>query len=104
VALIKGCDVIMSLTTRDNTMQNGAYEAMEVGVPIITSNWPVLRQTFSKGTLHVNNTAKELIAAVEEMQHEHNHYVDEVRILREERLKVWQENFSRMLQILGINQ
>lgn len=103
VALIKGCDVIMSLTTRDNTMQNGAYEAMEVGVPIITSNWPVLRQTFSKGTIHVDNTAKELADAVEKMQSEHNRYVHEVKLLKEERLKVWQENFSCMLQILGIN-
>lgn len=104
VALIKGCDVIMSLTTRNNTMQNGAYEAMEVGVPIITSNWPVLRQTFTKGTIHVDNTAKELIDAVEKMQKEHLRYVEEVRLLREERLKVWQENFSSMLQILGVNQ
>ena len=104
VALIKGCDVIMSLTTRNNTMQNGAYEAMEVGVPIITSNWPVLRQTFTIGTIHVDNTAKELIDAVEKMQKEHLRYVEEVRLLREERLKVWQENFSSMLQILGVNQ
>jgi glycosyltransferase involved in cell wall biosynthesis len=104
VALIKGCDVIMSLTTRNNTMQNGAYEAMEVGVPIITSNWPVLRQTFTIGTIHVDNTAKELIDAIEKMQKEHLRYVEEVRLLREERLKVWQENFSSMLQILGVNQ
>ena len=104
VALIKGCDVIMSLTTRNNTMQNGAYEAMEVGVPIITSNWPVLRQTITIGTIHVDNTAKELIDAVEKMQKEHLRYVEEVRLLREERLKVWQENFSSMLQILGVNQ
>ena len=33
-------DGILALTTHDHTMQRGACEAVSLGVPIITSDWP----------------------------------------------------------------
>lgn len=64
--LLQAADVVACLTTRDHTMQRGGYEAMAVGRPLITSDWPLLRRTFSEGTLHVDNTATDLVRAVRE--------------------------------------
>ena len=42
---------IAALTTRDMTMQRAGYEALEHGRPVLTSDFPVLRQYFSKGAV-----------------------------------------------------
>ena len=102
VALLMGCDIVVSLTTNDNTMQCGAHEALELGRPIITSNWPVLKEYFSKGTIHIDNTASSLVTAIKNMRAEHNHYLNEIRILREERRIMLQKKLSKLFKLLNI--
>lgn len=63
-ALLAGVDVVVCLTTRDHTMQHGAYEAMAIGTPLVTSDWPLLRAVFSAGTVHVDNSSGAIAAAV----------------------------------------
>lgn len=64
ISYIKGATAVIALTTRDNTMQRGAYEALSYNVPIITSNWDLLRKSFYKGAVHINNTSIELEHAI----------------------------------------
>jgi hypothetical protein len=45
-ALLAASDVVVCLTTHDNIMQNGACEALFVETPIVTSDWPILRDYF----------------------------------------------------------
>lgn len=40
--LLLASDAVMTMTTRDNTMQRGAYEAIYAGKPVITANQPFL--------------------------------------------------------------
>ncbi len=63
-SLMASCDAVVCLTTHDHTMQRGAYEAMALGRPLVTSDWPILRETFSEGTLHVDNSAEGIAMAV----------------------------------------
>jgi glycosyltransferase involved in cell wall biosynthesis len=63
-ALLRTVDVVMCLTTHDHTMQRGAYEAMALGKPLITSDWCLLRETFNDGTIHVNNSADDIGRAI----------------------------------------
>jgi glycosyltransferase involved in cell wall biosynthesis len=42
-ALLNGAHAVLCLTTRDHTMQRGACEALSLGRPIITSDWPQLK-------------------------------------------------------------
>lgn len=55
-ALLRACDGVMCLTTHDHTMQRGAYEAVSLHKPLITSDWQILRETFSAGTIHIDNS------------------------------------------------
>lgn len=97
-ALLRSVDVVMCLTTHDHTMQRGAYEAMALKKPLITSDWRLLRDTFHEGTIHVDNTAHTIAAAVEraianisEMsramrhlgQHRHSIFRRNLQLLRE---------------------
>lgn len=56
LSLLRHVEVVIALTTRNHTLLSGAYEAVSLGTPLITSNWPVLRRRFSYGVLHVPNT------------------------------------------------
>jgi glycosyltransferase involved in cell wall biosynthesis len=44
-------------------MLRAAYEAIYQGTPVIVSDWPLLRQAFDEGALHVNNSAASIAAA-----------------------------------------
>jgi len=68
LALLRGADAIMSLTREDHTMQRGGYEAVALEKPLITSDWPLLREVFSRGAVHVDNSPASIVAAVRTIQ------------------------------------
>ena len=100
LALLKGCDVAMCLTKNDNTMQWGALEALEFERPIITSDWPVLKEFFSKGTVHVNNTTASIMKAIDEIRANHAVYLKEIKTLRETRRSMWTRRFQKLLDVM----
>jgi glycosyltransferase involved in cell wall biosynthesis len=100
-ALMKRADVVMCFTSRDHTMQRGACEALSLGRPIITSDWPLLRTYFHRGTVHVDNTAAGMAAAVEEVRHNHAHYVAEIERLREYQQDQWSQARSRLEELFA---
>lgn len=95
-ALLGGSDAVLVLTTRDHTMQRGAYEAVALATPLITSDWPILRETFSRGTIHVDNSAPQIRSALERARAEATQLRTEAAALRQERSEV----FARRLEIL----
>jgi glycosyltransferase involved in cell wall biosynthesis len=64
ISLVKSVDGAMILVTNDNTMQRGAYEAMSWGIPIITSDWAILRDAFPKGVVFVQNDMAGIVDGV----------------------------------------
>jgi hypothetical protein len=106
--LLANANAVMCLTTRDHTMQNGAAEALYLGTPIITSDWAVLRDYFSRGTIHVDNSPGAIAAAVQRIIDEEPALRAEVRALRDEIADRWQRDraeivavVDRELQLLG---
>ena len=75
----------MVLTTRNHTMQRGAYEAMALDKPLITSSWPLLRQTFSRGTVYVDNSVDGITAGLETFACNHPKLAVEMKELRHQR-------------------
>jgi len=65
--LIMGCQSVICLTKLDHTMQRGAYEAIYLGKPVITSNFGVLRSNFPIGTVFVNNDVDSIADGIREM-------------------------------------
>jgi hypothetical protein len=91
LAAIAGADVVLALTTRNHTMQRAAYEAAYLGTPIIVSDWPVLRENFSRGCLWAQNTAQDLQRCFEQARREHDQLKSEVMALRQSKLARWRQ-------------
>jgi glycosyltransferase involved in cell wall biosynthesis len=87
--LLRTADVVVCLTTRNHTMQNGASEALSHGTPIVTSDWQVLREYFAKGTAHVDNSPSGIAAGIRSVLDDLAAYRSAVDELRAERLRDW---------------
>jgi glycosyltransferase involved in cell wall biosynthesis len=98
--LLQTAAVVMSLTTRDHTMLRGAWEAVYQGTPVIVSDWPLLRQSFDEGALHVANEAAAIAAAVRMVQRDPQAFREGAARLRDRKraafAKVREEILSRV--------
>jgi glycosyltransferase involved in cell wall biosynthesis len=66
--LLSGACGVVCLTTRDETMQQGGFEAVEHGLPLITSDSQALRAFHREGAIFVNcSDAEQLSAALDEL-------------------------------------
>ncbi|MCP4891359.1 MAG: glycosyltransferase family 4 protein [Planctomycetaceae bacterium] len=99
--LIRRADVVMSLTTRDHTMLRGAWEAIYQGTPVIVSDWPVLKESFSQGAIHVDNSPESIAAAISNVRDHAQTLNEQADLARQGRLTRWdstkQELLSHML-------
>jgi glycosyltransferase involved in cell wall biosynthesis len=85
ISIIYSSDAALVLTKEDFTMQSGANEAMSIGIPIITSDWPVLRSIFYKGTVFVDNSVDGIMAGVKTALSNTMKLKQEINELRHER-------------------
>jgi glycosyltransferase involved in cell wall biosynthesis len=100
-ALMSACQAVVCLTTRDNTMQRGACEALWMGKPIITSDWPLLQDYFCKGTVHVQNNVESIRAGIVEMQAQYRQYAAGISELQQMRRQEWEEKTGLLLELIG---
>jgi len=98
--LVRGSDAAMVLTTRDHTMQRGACEALSLGTPIITSDWPLLRDYFCKGTVHVDNTAAGIRDGVGELRDGIHRYREEIVQLRLDTEVEWEQARDELVAVI----
>jgi glycosyltransferase involved in cell wall biosynthesis len=70
VGLLRGANAVLDLTTQNHTLLMGGFEAVSLGTPLIVSDWPILRDYFTDGTVHVANTVESLRAGIERAQQE----------------------------------
>jgi glycosyltransferase involved in cell wall biosynthesis len=105
VGLLQSSHAVMALTTRDHTMQRGAYEAVYLGKPVVTSDFPLLREVFHKGAVHVDNTLAGLVDGIAEIRRNLDAYQSDVTSLRREMLHTWENRMTKlhdyMRQYLG---
>ncbi len=100
-SLLTNADAVLTLTTRDHTMLRGAYEAVYQGTPVIVSNWPLLRDAFNRGAIHVDNTVHGIVEAVREMRARHAQYKADVLELRRAKFATWEKAKASLLARLG---
>lgn len=98
--LVHDSDAAMVLTTRDHTMQRGACEALSLGTPIITSDWPLLRDYFRKGTVYVDNTAAGIRGGVEELRKDLERYRLEIVQLRIDSGAEWETTRDELVRVI----
>ncbi len=64
LSLLLACKAVVALTTRDYTMQMGGYEALSLEMPIVTSAWEILRESFGGGAIYVDNTPESIASGI----------------------------------------
>jgi glycosyltransferase involved in cell wall biosynthesis len=89
--LLQAADAVVCLTTRDHTMQRGACEALSLARPIVTSDWPLLRDYFAAGTVHVQASGESIAAGVRQLMTGYDGYLREIQRLRDQRRAEWAE-------------
>lgn len=98
---LRTANAIMAFTTRPDTVLCGAYEAVSLAKPLITSDLPMLRKYFSKGTIHAANDAQSITSAIRLLVNNYERLQNEMRELRKEKEIVWQEQFKPLKQLLS---
>jgi glycosyltransferase involved in cell wall biosynthesis len=96
INLLERVDAVLVLTKRDCTMLSGAYEALALEKPLITSDWQPLREYFAKGTAYVNNSVNEIVHAIKYVQVEKDRMKKEMQLLKHQRLKEWEYKVSEL--------
>lgn len=99
-ALLHQSQAVMCLTTRNHTMQRGACEALALGKPIITSDWPLLQQYFHNGTVHVDNTAVGIRAGVLEMKEAYGRYQTGIKQLQTAQQQEWHTKITLLNELI----
>ena len=99
--LLRGVQGIVVLTTDNHTMQRGACEAVWLAKPIVTSDWPVLRTHFHKGTVHVDNSVGALQAGIRKLQTNLAELEAEIHLLQQERQQEWQHQSQFLRAIVA---
>ena len=96
-SVLTSADAVMTLTTRDHTMLRGAWESVYAGTPVIVSDWPILREAFDEGAVHVDSTPEGIAAGVEEMRRNIKAYRHGILALRARKRERWLATRERIL-------
>ncbi len=101
IGLLRGVDAIIDLTTRDHTLLMGAYEAVSLGVPLIVSDWPILKESFPRGTVHVANTMDGVCAGVRRVLRQQEELRSDISALRDDLNAEWDYRLAELRQLLA---
>ena len=101
LSLLRGADAIMSLTNDDYTLQLGGMEAVAVGKPVITSDWPVLREYFRQGAVFVANTPESVLRGVIEARQSQARLSAESRDLHRAQCEEWQAAAQYLRELMS---
>lgn len=99
--LLHSADAIMVLCAHDNTMQQGAYEAVSVQKPMILSDWSALRSIYTSGTVFVKNNAESIAEGVKKTIHNHQDLKIQMIQLKEKRKIIWDNNCAYLNQLIN---
>lgn len=100
LGLFSAVDAALALTTRNYTLQRGGCEAVAMGKPLITSNWPFLQEFFAKGTVYVANTVDSIREGILTMQQEHRRLENEIVEFRHESRRDWDAQLAQLHESL----
>ena len=96
LGLLRGVDAAMVLTTRNDTLQLAGCEAISVGTPLITSDWPYLRELFADTAVYVSPSARSIRDGVREVLYRRAELAREIPGFRRERQLDWADRLARL--------
>lgn len=94
--LIQSSDLIVDLTTRDDCLVCGAYEALAVQTPVLLSDTEALRSTFGDTALYTKNDSSSISSALTKFFADPNHYsTQQLQYIASFRAD-WQKHFENL--------
>ncbi|HSJ52429.1 MAG TPA: glycosyltransferase [Anaerolineae bacterium] len=100
IGLLRQAGSIIDLTTRNHTLLMGGFEAVSLGTPLITSDWPILREYFSRGTVHVPNSVEGVCHGVRYAQEHEETLRQEMVALKATLEAEWQCNAAELWELI----
>jgi glycosyltransferase involved in cell wall biosynthesis len=100
VGLLRAVDAIMVLTTGDQQLLMGGFEAVSLGRPLIVSDSPLLREYFSLGTVHVADAAEDICEGIHYARRNLPVLQQEILILREQLRSEWETGIAELQGLL----
>ena len=103
LGLLRSADVVMDVVNRNHTLLMGGFEAVSLGKPLITTDWPLLRDYFSLGTIYVRNTQDEICEAVRRAKRDQPRLQLEMDVLREHLNYEWEQKSIELQRLINKN-
>jgi glycosyltransferase involved in cell wall biosynthesis len=94
--LLRAAHAVMALTTRNYTLQGGGCEAVSLGKPLITSDWPYLRELFARGAVYVQNSCEGIRDGILTMQQRYQELEREIVLFRQDSRREWDARFAQL--------
>lgn len=101
IKLIATSDLIVDLTTRENCLVCGAYEAVGVGVPILLSNTISLNSTFDLGAEFCENTVDGIKDGIISALSNIDNLKVDIKEMKLTHMKRWEENSLKLKKELS---
>ena len=100
--LLRSVNAVLDLTTRDNCLVCGSYEAVAVGTPLILSNKRILRETFHNAAEFCRNEGSAICIAISRIQENEEHYRKEIKRFRREFKQLWLKRYNELEKSINI--
>jgi glycosyltransferase involved in cell wall biosynthesis len=94
-------NLILTLTNKENTLLRGAWEAMYLGQPLVTSNTQTLRNYFTAGTIFVDGTPESIANGISRCLDLETELREEMNILREDKKLEWKNQIHKLEDLIG---
>jgi glycosyltransferase involved in cell wall biosynthesis len=100
VGLLKAAQAVMTLTTRDFTLQGGGFEAIALGKPLLVSDWPYLQGLFAQGSVYVANSAEAICQGILAVQENYETLEKEMIVFGGSKKQEWSACLVELKQII----
>jgi glycosyltransferase involved in cell wall biosynthesis len=92
----------IDLTTRNNCLVCGAYEAAALGVPAILSDTQVSREVFTQGYIFTNNSTQAIATAINQMRENRQQLQEDIQVFNKNHHNLTIKLATKLKQNFGI--
>jgi len=103
IALLQIADAIVDLTSIEDCLVCGAYEAVALAKPLVTSDTAALREYFHRGTVYTKHDRRSLAAAMTDALDNSDRLAAEMRGLRVELSRNWARQRDALRRLLPLD-
>ena len=100
--LISNASSVLALTTEDDCLQSGAYEALAVETPMVISNSKALKTYFANSAVYTGHSPKEIANNLLQTLNSKKELIQNSRYIKEERNKEYNEIISKLISEINI--